>query len=119
MRKHDLSAAAVAQKAGKSEGYVKDRIDLAEGAGEKAREAYIKGTLGLVALQAVAVLPCQDTSTYTVPSVQASQRRGERRVCGGQAQGSGRGPVCTELLGRPGRMPTELLIRMYIYNYLT
>ncbi len=65
--KHGVGLAGIAGKAGKSTAYVKGRIDLAEGAGDKAREAYIEGRLGLVALQAVAALPCRILAPIRCP----------------------------------------------------
>jgi len=65
--KHGLSAAAVAQKAGRSVAFVSGRIDLTENAGEKLRQAYIAKQVGLVALQELAQLPCENLSPVRCP----------------------------------------------------
>ncbi len=67
IKEYGLSAAAVGQKAGRSVAFVAGRIDLAENAGEKLRQAYIEGQIGLVALQELAQLPCENLSPVRCP----------------------------------------------------
>jgi len=67
IEKHGLSAEAVGQKAGKSVAFVKGRIELAKNAGEKLKQAYIDGQIGLVALQELSKLPCRNLSPVRCP----------------------------------------------------
>ena len=62
-----LSAAAVGQKVGRSVAFVAGRIDLAENAGEKLKQAYIDKQVGLVALQELSKLPCKNLSPVRCP----------------------------------------------------
>lgn len=62
------SLAAVAGKCGKSPSYVASRIAIHEGAGEKARELYLRKELTLEALSLVAALPNRDLSPVRCPS---------------------------------------------------
>jgi len=64
---YGLSAAAVGQKAGKSVAFVQGRVALARNAGEKLRQAYIEGRVGLVALQELSKLPCENLSPTRCP----------------------------------------------------
>ena len=82
--KHGLSAEAVGQKAGRSVAFVKGRIDLSENAGEKLREAYISGQVGLAALQELAKLPCENLSPVRCPRCHKINREGLREceACG-------------------------------------
>ena len=64
---YGLSTAAVGQKAGRSVAFVDGRIDLTENAGDKLRQAYIEGQIGLVALQELSKLPCENLSPVRCP----------------------------------------------------
>ncbi len=67
IEKHGLSAAAVGQKAGRSVAFIDGRIDLADNAGDKLKQAYIDGKVGLVALQELSKLPCANLSPVRCP----------------------------------------------------
>jgi len=73
---YELSAAAVAQNAGKSVAFVQNRIDLTENAGAKLRQAYIAKQIGLVALQELSKLPCQNLSPVRCPRCHKINREG-------------------------------------------
>ena len=64
---YGLSAEAIGQKAGRSVAFVKGRINLAENAGEKLKQAYIDGQVQLVALQELSKLPCENLSPVRCP----------------------------------------------------
>lgn len=76
IEQHGLSAEAVGQKAGRSVAFVKGRIDLAENAGEKLKQAYISKQVGLVALQELAALPCRNLSPVRCPRCHKINREG-------------------------------------------
>lgn len=78
-----LSLAAIGQKIGKSEGYVRGRILLAENLGERAREAHIAGDLGIGTLQALAELPNRPLQTRDCPRCKRLSNNEDGPACPG------------------------------------
>ena len=92
--KHNLSIAALAQKAGKSVGYVKSRIDIARTAGDAVRKEYLDGEVGLAVLQEVSALPNKDLAPVRCPQCQVIN-----------AEGSERCAACQQYLSGQPRLP--------------
>jgi ParB/RepB/Spo0J family partition protein len=62
-----LTIAEVAGRAGKSPAFVKSRIAIHTGAGEKARAFYLRKDITLAALEFVAALPCRPMAPVQCP----------------------------------------------------
>jgi len=64
-----MSTADIAEAAGKSEAYVRGRIDIADGAGQKVRQAWEAGDLGTEALSQIATrLPREPVEALECPA---------------------------------------------------
>ncbi len=73
---HGLSIPALASKAGKSVGYVKSRIDIAEKAGDAVRKEYLDGEIGLAVLEEITALPDKDLAPIRCPQCQVINAEG-------------------------------------------
>ena len=69
MSRYDLSAQAIAQKTGKSEATIKERLVVAD-ASEALRQGYLDGDLSMYALQEIARLPNEILSPKRCPGCQ-------------------------------------------------
>lgn len=81
--KHGMSAAAVGQKIGKSEGYIQGRIALAAGLGERAQTAYLAQELTLGTLQLLATIPNRPLQTRDCPACQRISNHEQGDLCPG------------------------------------
>lgn len=80
LTKRPMSTGEIARRVGKSEALIRERIEIAEGAGEKLRQAYAEKKVNLNALLYAARLPDRVLATRGCPRCLAVSRE-EADVC--------------------------------------